>query len=527
MRLHSHEDIPGVADVTGPSTTSATIPVATEPTEADRLDQAFALLVGEFQSQLTDEVVMAVLLDCEGDGKEAQRQLLLQTTLTSNSSNSNSNSNSNTDGTSISGFIGRTSRGGGSVRKAAKRRSLHRPQGKQEGYAMRLSDYLIGSSISGSTTSLRDDHSSGNDRSGGPCSMDSNSSSGLCSNHVGVQGKDPTDMGDYRDAMQLLLFNRQQQHQLEQQQLHQLHQPPMQLTSATLEHHLPCEMTTDILPSHEAETLLQVMRDEADNWQPLPVVMFDKQVQSPHTTCLYIDEDRLGNTPFFYNGTRSTPQNWPSAVQAAAAIVAAAVNAAYVRTTNPRTRSSAELQGPWLPDMAVANSYPTRSNAVGLHSDKLTYIGPRPVIASLTLGATRTFRVRRLAQLSSSGQTLQAAQTFDILLPHNSLLIMFPPMQECFKHEVPPVAASLVRTTGTLIPHPLCGDMRINLTFRMSRPDIIAQIPLCNCPAPSEMRVVIKKPGSLGRYFWMCGGGVMQSIKAKEVRQCGFFKWFD
>ena len=116
------------------------------------------------------------------------------------------------------------------------------------------------------------------------------------------------------------------------------------------------------------------------------------------------------------------------------------------------------------------------------HTDKLTALGRRPTIASLSLGATRTFRVTRApmreprgngASGTPAGQKPSAAQGklagaaaagagvqglgkaavggvgqgrggggaaapsgADIALPHNTLLIMWPPTQEEFLHEV-------------------------------------------------------------------------------------------
>ena len=113
------------------------------------------------------------------------------------------------------------------------------------------------------------------------------------------------------------------------------------------------------------------------------------------------------------------------------------------------------------------------------HTDKLTALGRRPTIASLSLGATRTFRVTRapvreprgggaagtpaeqrpsqgkLAGASAGagaqglgqaavggvgqgrgGGGASAVSGADIALPHNTLLIMWPPMQEEFLHEV-------------------------------------------------------------------------------------------
>lgn len=105
-------------------------------------------------------------------------------------------------------------------------------------------------------------------------------------------------------------------------------------------------------------------------------------------------------------------------------------------------------------------------------SDRLTMLGIRPIIASLSLGATRLFRMRRATRLEAdavtaagvdghkststqstaaairsqatanpakSGSTQSKAATMpatDIMLEHNSLLIMMPPSQEAFKHEV-------------------------------------------------------------------------------------------
>lgn len=124
--------------------------------------------------------------------------------------------------------------------------------------------------------------------------------------------------------------------------------------------------------------------------------------------------------------------------------------------------------------------YAGKDESVAPHTDKLTALGRRPIIASLSLGATRTFRVTRapvreprgsgaagtpagqkpaqgkLAGASAAGAGAQglgqaavggvgqgrggggaaAPSGADIALPHNTLLIMWPPTQEEFLHEV-------------------------------------------------------------------------------------------
>jgi alkylated DNA repair dioxygenase AlkB len=77
---------------------------------------------------------------------------------------------------------------------------------------------------------------------------------------------------------------------------------------------------------------------------------------------------------------------------------------------------------------------------VGLHADAELEMGP--VIASLSLGATRTFRLK----------ARDGTVAFSEGLPGGSLLIMAGQTQKNFKHEVPK--------------EPRVTQPRINLTFR-------------------------------------------------------------
>jgi hypothetical protein len=75
---------------------------------------------------------------------------------------------------------------------------------------------------------------------------------------------------------------------------------------------------------------------------------------------------------------------------------------------------------------------------VGYHSDVLTYLGPYPTIASMSLGVSRPFRLRPFTPISSIAQPLR---TLDIPLPHNALLIMHAGTQEKYRHSIPEVGA--------------------------------------------------------------------------------------
>jgi alkylated DNA repair dioxygenase AlkB len=86
---------------------------------------------------------------------------------------------------------------------------------------------------------------------------------------------------------------------------------------------------------------------------------------------------------------------------------------------------------------------------MGWHSDDERELGPRPVIASLSLGATRRFALkhRRRAELKGA-----------LELGHGSLLVMSGPTQANFRHALP----RTVRAVGE----------RINLTFRVIGPRV-------------------------------------------------------
>jgi alkylated DNA repair dioxygenase AlkB len=80
---------------------------------------------------------------------------------------------------------------------------------------------------------------------------------------------------------------------------------------------------------------------------------------------------------------------------------------------------------------------------MGFHSDDELELGENPVIASVSLGATRRF-VLRPKKKKFSG--------LDLELVHNSLLVMSGTLEHHYRHGVPPAR----RPVGE----------RINVTFR-------------------------------------------------------------
>lgn len=50
----------------------------------------------------------------------------------------------------------------------------------------------------------------------------------------------------------------------------------------------------------------------------------------------------------------------------------------------------------WKPSYVLVNRYENGEETVGLHSDHLSELGPRPIIVGLTLGAIRRFDLKRV-----------------------------------------------------------------------------------------------------------------------------------
>ena len=174
----------------------------------------------------------------------------------------------------------------------------------------------------------------------------------------------------------------------------------------------------------------------------------------------------------------------------------------------------------WQPNCAFVNCYNGGQESVGYHSDQLTYLGPRAVIASISLGVAREFRVRRVVPMDAetkradrSTEEADLEGQISIHLPHNSLLVMHAEMQEEWKHSIAP--------TATIEPHPIAGNKRINITYRNYKASLHPKFtPRCKCDVPCVLRVVQRKKENFGKYFWMCHAG---NVPGKEG--CSFFEW--
>lgn len=170
----------------------------------------------------------------------------------------------------------------------------------------------------------------------------------------------------------------------------------------------------------------------------------------------------------------------------------------------------------WSPNSAFVNCYDGAQQNVGWHSDQLTYLGPRAIIGSISLGVAREFRVRRVLpkdEDTRKPEDSDAEGQIAIHLPHNSLLVMHAEMQEEWKHSISPAQS--------IDPHPIAGNKRINITYRDYRARMHPHhTPKCRCNVPCVLRVVQRKRENFGKYFWMCHAG---NVPDKEG--CTYFAW--
>jgi alkylated DNA repair dioxygenase AlkB len=96
----------------------------------------------------------------------------------------------------------------------------------------------------------------------------------------------------------------------------------------------------------------------------------------------------------------------------------------------------------------LVNLYRDGQDSMGYHADDEPELGPEPVIAAVSLGATRRFILRARRKKGTTPPT-------ELALGHGSLLVMKGTTQRDWVHAVPKERA--------------VTDRRMNLTFRWVR----------------------------------------------------------
>lgn len=169
----------------------------------------------------------------------------------------------------------------------------------------------------------------------------------------------------------------------------------------------------------EADELRAQLRQRIE-WQQEEIVIFGARRPVPRLVAWHGDP----SAHYTYSGTAHLPRPWTLELQR--------VHERVERLAGARFNA------------ALLNLYRDGRDGMGWHSDDEPELGPAPVIASVSLGATRRFclRHRRRKDLK-----------LDLSLAHGSLLLMAGSTQRHWVHAVPKTARSV-------------GE-RINLTFRL------------------------------------------------------------
>jgi len=167
----------------------------------------------------------------------------------------------------------------------------------------------------------------------------------------------------------------------------------------------------------DSERLLQQLIDDSV-WRQEKITVYGKPYLQPRLSAWH------GDLSYSYSGIRLEPLPWT--------------------TTLLEIRHRVENLVEHEFNSVLLNYYRDQKDKMGMHSDDEAELGPQPVIASLSLGETRTLLFRHRSR--------KDLKTLKLALPSASLLLMRGDTQKHWRHGINAEKHS-------------CGP-RINLTFR-------------------------------------------------------------
>ena len=155
-----------------------------------------------------------------------------------------------------------------------------------------------------------------------------------------------------------------------------------------------------------------------DSWRQETISVYGKRHPIPRLTAWYSEAEQI----YTYSGIKMVPGKYPD----------------FVRTIADNISSATNLHF----NSVLLNKYRDGKDKVGWHRDTEPCLGTVINIATLSLGAPRSFKIKHL----------KTKDTFDFVLEHGSLLLMVHPFQQNWLHSLP---------TRLKVKNP-----RISLTFR-------------------------------------------------------------
>jgi alkylated DNA repair dioxygenase AlkB len=153
------------------------------------------------------------------------------------------------------------------------------------------------------------------------------------------------------------------------------------------------------------------------HWKQEPIKMFGKMVMQPRLTACY------GEKSVAYSGITMEVHGWTE----------------QLLEIKQRAEQIAQAQF----NSVLLNYYRDGNDSMGWHRDNERELGPEPIIASVSFGATRKFQLRTHKDKSGLAS---------VDLTHGSLLLMRGACQQVWEHSLPKTRHS---------------EGRINLTFRV------------------------------------------------------------
>jgi alkylated DNA repair dioxygenase AlkB len=172
------------------------------------------------------------------------------------------------------------------------------------------------------------------------------------------------------------------------------------------------------LEASAATELFVGLRDEVP-WRQEQIRIHGREFMQPRLVAWFGDPE----ASYTYSGLKLSPEPWPARLAALRGLV------------------ERDAEAPF--NSVLCNLYRDGNDSMGMHADDERELGPNPVIASVSLGATRRFALRH-------GK--KPGERLDLDLSGGSLLVMSGTTQHFWRHGVPKQRA--------------IAESRINLTFR-------------------------------------------------------------
>ena len=173
--------------------------------------------------------------------------------------------------------------------------------------------------------------------------------------------------------------------------------------------------------SDEADMFLDALMKEI-NWKQDSMPLYGRMVKLPRETAWYGDQGKS----YAFSGMKLDPNPWTE----------------NLREIKDRIEQAQGMRF----NSVLLNRYRDGNDSVSWHSDSEPELGRNPVVASVSLGATRTFMLKHKRKGIMK----------NVELVHGILLLMTGPTQHHWVHQIPKTSRRIAHDIGP----------RINLTFR-------------------------------------------------------------